>query len=260
MSTAETETQNVDSTETATDKYLKLAATPKEGDKAVVKIRLLDYPGIELFRHWIGEGDKQYPYNCPGPRGGCPACRERSLAKIAGEDHRAIHRMDHRLVVNILDFSEKDNPKLKVYQMSPSVEKSLQFTIDRGEEEESGKTVDFSDPTTYDIKIVKRKTGNEKFDVEYAVQYVAHRDLTATEKALASSKHDLTPETTPATPDVIAAAIAGKRPAAALASAEQKREVEKVLKAQKLDYIDLRVTDPNSLTAARAAEIIRELG
>ena len=77
MST-QTETENTPSTETAVvDKYLKLAATPNKDDKAVIKVRLLDYPGIELFRHWIGEGDVKYPYNCPGPRGGCPACRER---------------------------------------------------------------------------------------------------------------------------------------------------------------------------------------
>lgn len=254
MST-QTETENIPSTETV-DKYLKLAATPNKDDKAVVKIRLLDYPGIELFRHWIGEGDVKYPYNCPGPRGGCPACRERSLAKIAGEDYKQIHRMDHRRVVNVLDLTEKGNPKLKVYQITPSVEKSLKFTT--GQEEEDGKV--YSDPTAYDIKIIKQKTGNDKFDIDYAVQYVAHRELTPTEKALASQKFDLTPETTSALPEVIAAAIKGQRPASQLATDAQKAEVDKVLKAQKLSYVDLKVTNPESLTAAKAAEIIRDLG
>lgn len=254
MST-QTEAENIPSTETV-DKYLKLAATPNKDDKAVVKLRLLDYPGIELFRHWIGEGDVKYPYNCPGPRGGCPACRERSLAKIAGEDYKQIHRMDHRRVVNVLDLTEKDNPKLKVYQITPSVEKSLKFTT--GQEEEDGKV--YSDPTTYDIKIIKQKTGNDKFDIDYAVQYVAHRELTPTEKALAANKFDLTPETAPAQPEVIGAAIKGQRPASQLATDAQKAEVDKVLKAQKLSYSDLKVTNPDALTSAKAQEIVRDLG
>lgn len=254
MSQVETETAPVETVQE--EKYLKLANTPNKDDKAVVKIRLLDYPGVEVFRHWIGEGDTKYPYNCPGPRGGCPACRERSLAKIAGEDYRQIHRMDHRRVVNVLDLNEKDNPKLKVFQISPSVEKSLKFTIER--EEEDGKT--FADPTSYDIKIVKRKTGNEKFDVDYAVQYVAHRELTATEKTLASNKFDLKPETTPVAPEIIGAAIKGQKPASQLATPEQRKEVDKVLKAQKLTYIDLKVTDPEALTSAKAQEIIKDLG
>lgn len=257
MSTETIETQNQDSTQNVPEeRYLKLAATPKRGDKAVAKIRLLDYPGIEVFRHWIGEGDMKYPYNCPGPRGGCPACRERSVAKLAGEDHRQIHRMDHRRVVNVLDLTEQDNPRLKVYSVGPAVEKRLKGTIER--DEEGG--LSFADPTAYDIKIIKRKTGDEKFDVDYDVQYVAHRELTAVEQALASNKLDLKPETTPALPEVIFAAMSGQRPVSQLATDAQRAEVEKVLKAQKLAFIDLKVTDPATLTAAKAAEIIRDLG
>ena len=251
------ETENTPSTETVQEeKYLKLANTPNKGDKAVAKIRLLDCPGVEVFRHWIGEGDVKYPYNCPGPRNGCPACKERSVAKIAGEDHRQIHRMDHRRVVNVLDLNEAGNPKLKVFQLGPAVEKRLKGTVERGEED----GVNFSDPTAYDIKIVKRKTGDEKFDVDYDVIYVAHRELTPTEKALASNKHDLKPETTSALPEVIFAAMKGQRPASQLATPEQKKEVDKVLKAQKLSYIDLKITNPEALTASQAADIIRDLG
>lgn len=256
----ETETENQDSTQTQTqeERYLKLAATPSRGDKATVKIRLLDYPGVEVFRHWIGVGDVKYPYNCPGPRGGCPACRERSLAKIAGEDHRQIHRMDHRRVVNVLDLNEKENPRLKIFSMGPAVEKRLKSIVEQ--EEEGG--VSFADPTSYDIKIVKTKTGDEKFDVDYHVQYVSnsHRELTPIEQALASNKHDLKPETTSALPEAITAAIGGQKPVSQLATAEQRAEVEKVLKAQKLTFIDLKVTNPDSLTAAKASEIIRDLG
>lgn len=251
-----TEPENQDSTQAVEERYLKLAATPNNGDKAVAAIRLLDYPGIEIFRHWIGEGDKQYPYICPGPRGGCPACRERSLAKIAGEDHRQIHRMDHRRVVNVLDLTDKANPKLKILHIAPSVEKSLKFTVGRGEED----GVLFGDPTAYDIKIIKVKTGNEKFDVDYSVQYVSHRELTTIEKALASSKHDLVLETTPALPESILAGMNGKKPVNALASNEQKTQVERVLDAQGLTYLDLRVTNPDSLTAREAAAIIKDLG
>jgi len=257
-----TETENQPSTETVQEeKYLKIPATPNSGDRVTVRMRLLDYPGVELFRHWIGEGDTKYPYNCPGPRGGCPACRERSVAKIAGEDHRQIHRMDHRRVMNVLDLTDKDNPKLKVYQMSPSVEKSLKINVlDRGQEEEDGKTTDYSDPTTYDIKVIKSKTGADKFDIDYGVQYVSHRALTATEKALASNKHDLRQETITAAPEIIAAAIAGQKPTSQLATPEQRAQVDKVLKTQKLSYVDLKVTNPETLTAAKALEIIRDLG
>lgn len=258
MSTEAIETENQDSTQTAVpeEKYLKLAATPNKDDKAVVKMRLLDYPGIEIFRHWIGEGDVKFPYVCPGPRAGCPACRERSVAKLAGEDHRQIHRMDHRRVVNILDLNEKDNPKLKVFAISPSIEKSLKFTIDQ--EDEDGKS--YSDPTAYDIRVVKRKTGSEKFDVEYAVQYSAHRELTAVEKALAANKHDLLPETTPASIELISAAMSGVKPTSQQATPEQRAEVDKVLKAQKLTYLDLRISNPDQLTSKEAQAIIKDLG
>jgi hypothetical protein len=252
------ETENIDSTPAVQEeKYLKLAATPNKDDKVTVKMRLLDYPGIEVFRHWIGEGDIKFPYTCPGPRAGCPACRERSIAKLAGQDHRQIHRMDHRRVVNILDLNEKDNPKLKVFSISPSIEKSLKFTVDQ-EPEDDGKN--YADPTSYDIRVVKRKTGTEKFDVEYAVQYVAHRELTAIEKALAANKHDLVPETTPASTDVIAAAISGVKPTSQLATPEQRAEVDRVLKAQKLSFIDLKITNPDQLTAKEAQAIVRDLG
>lgn len=256
MSTS-TETENTPSTEKVQEeRYLKLANTPNRGDKATVKIRLLDYPGIEVFRHWIGAGDMKYPYNCPGPRGGCPACRERSIAKAAGDDHRQIHRMDHRRVVNVLDLNEKDNPKLKIFSIGPAVEKRLKGIIEQ--EVEDGKS--FSDPTSYDIKIVKSKTGDEKFDVDYHVQYVTHRELTTIEQALASSKHDLKPETTPVTPEEITAAIGGQKPVSQLATPEQRKQVEKVLETQGLKFIDLKVTNPDSLTASKAAEIIRDLG
>jgi hypothetical protein len=255
MSTS-TETQNTPSQETTEEKYLKLGKTDNKGDKAVATIRLLDYPGVEVFRHWIGEGDVKYPYNCPGPRGGCPACKERSIAKLAGDEYRQIHRMDHRNVVNILDVTEKSNPKLKIFQLGPAVQKRLQGTIER--EEEDGKS--FQDPTAYDIKIVKRKTGDDKFDIEYDVIYVAHRELTPAEKTLAANRHDLKAETVSATVEVIGLAMRGQRPGAALATTEQRAEVDKVLKAQKLSFLDLKVTDPEKLTAAKAQEIIRDLG
>lgn len=256
MST-ETETENQDSSQQE-ERYLKLAATPNRGDKAVATIRLLDYPGVEVFRHWIGAGDLKYPYNCPGPRGGCPACRERSIAKIAGEDHRQIHRMDHRRVVNVLDLGDTDNPKLKVFSMGPAVEKRLKSVVEQDEED----GLSFADPTAYDIKIIKTKTGDQKFDVDYDVRYVrnSHKELSPIAKALASNKHDLKPETTSAPLEAISAAMGGQRPASSLASAEQKAQVEKVLEAQGLAFIDVKVTNPDSLTAAKAAEIIRDLG
>lgn len=256
MTDTQTETENQDSTSEQTEpkeeRYLKLAATPNKGDNVVVRLRLLDYPGVSVFRHWIGEGDTKYPYNCPGRRGNCPACAERALAKIRGDEYRQIHRMDHRSVVNLLDLTTPDDPKLKVYSLGPAVEKRLKGTIERGEK--------YADPTTYDISISKRKTGPEKFDVEYDVFYEEHRALTALEEALASNKHDLVPETTPASVEAIGAAMKGERPTSSRASSEQRAAVDKVLKAQGLSFLDIRVSDPDAMSSAKAEEILRDLG
>jgi len=250
----------------AVDKYVKLSdpgwdeAKPvgkQAGTPAKVTLRLLDYPGVGVFRHWIGDAQVKRPFNCPGSKNGCPACRERNIAKLAdteGEGKwRSIHRMDHRDIVNVLELGE--TPKLKVFQISNSVKKRLDAIIARGEQ--------FADPTTYDIEVMKSRTGRNTFDVEYdvfAVKDGNHRPLTADEKALLAKKYDLSQEITPADPQTIAAAMKGLKTGPGPATEEQKAEVQRVLKNQGLTALDVGVTDLDTITAEKAQAIIKDLG
>lgn len=252
----QTETENQES-EVKEERYLRLGATPNKGDKVVVKMRLLDYPGVSIFRHWIGPEGKVYPFICPGRRGNCPACAERAVVKLRGDDWKALHRMDHRLVVNILNLNDPANPKLQTFQIGPAVEKRLKAIID-SDPEEDGTT--YADPNLYDIKVSKRKYGAEMFNVEYEVFQPRHRALTPVEEALASNKYDLTSEITPARPEDIFAAMQGQRPGSSLATPEQRAEVEKALKNRGLSFLDIRILDPDALTTAKAEEILKDLG
>lgn len=258
------------STETQEQKYIKFAdptwdpntddgkGGKGKGGELIIKMRLLDFPGVGVFRHWIGPGDVKRPYNCPGKLGGCPACKERSVAKLKDpeSDWRGIHRMDHRNVVNVLELAEGQAPKLKVFQISNSVEKRLGATIARGAK--------YADPTDYDIEVMKRRTGSKVFDIEYDVFTSGDvpRKLTAAEKEVAAKKFDLKPETTPVSPEEIGAAIAGTggKSGPGPASQEQKDEVLKVLKGQGLSLLDVEIADIDNLTAEKAVKVIHELG
>lgn len=246
-------------------KYVKFADTPwdeakpigKQGSTAKLTIRLLDYPGVGVFRHWIGDSTIKRPYNCPGYKNGCPACRERNIAKLADTEEtgkwRAIHRMDHRDTVNVLEIGETS--KLKIFQISNSVKKRLDAIVARGEQ--------FADPTTYDIEVMKSRTGRNTFDVEYdvfAVKDGNHRPLTADEKALLAKKYDLTLEVVPADPQTIAAAMKGLKSGPGPASEELKAEVLRVVKNQSLNLLDVGVTDIDTMTAEKAQAIIKDLG
>lgn len=235
-------------------KYLKVpdAAWNEEehrGGKVTVKLRLLDYPGVLVFRHWIGDGKIKRPFICPGRKNNCPACRERSIIKVKGGNYQDVYRMDARRFVNVLELSE-DDPKLKIWQYGPSIEKRFTATIERGEK--------YADPTSYDITLMKRKTGKEPFNVEYDVFVDSHRDLTAIEKAIASQKYDIKSETKPNTPEEIEAAMKGNTVSNPLASDDLRAKAAKALKDSTLTWLDANVTDPDSLTQAKALEIINE--
>jgi hypothetical protein len=234
--------------ETVVDKYVKLP-DPAMGEVAEVKLRLLEWPGIPVFQHWIGP-DAQHlrPYNCPSRRAGCPACAERFAAKLKGEDHRNIHRMSKKTFVNALDLST--DPKLKVFAMGPSVASAIEtLTTRKGKE----------DPTTYDITLIKRKTGPEKFNVEYSVFFEEVRPLTKGEKDLADNLYSLTNETTTATNEVIGAAIKGQ-PIARYVDAETAAKVVALLDKQKMKLTDIDVADAEHIPFAKAEEVLKELG
>lgn len=222
----------------------------RRGGKVTAKLRLLDYPGVQVFRHWIGEGKSKRPYICPGKKAGCPACRERGIVKLKGGDYQSIYRMDVRRVVNVLELSEED-PKLRIWQYGPSVEKRFSATIERGDK--------YSDPTAYDITLMKRKTGGATFNVEYDVFVDEMRPLNSTEKALLTQKYDLKTEATPATPEQIEAAMQGQAPEKAqTVTPELKAKVAKALKDQGLTFLDLKIADPDLMTMAKAQEILQE--
>lgn len=242
-------------TETPVDKYVKIPdpswdEEERRGGKATVKLRLLDYPGVQVFRHWIGEGKSKRPYICPGKRGGCPACKERAIVKVKGGEYRDVYRMDVRRVVNVLELSEED-PKLKVWQYGPSIEKRFTATIERGSK--------YSDPTAYDITLMKRKTGPATFNVEYDVFVDEHRELTSVEKALLTQKYDIKAESVPATPDQIQAAMNGQVPVKEqTASPELRAKVSKALKDQGLTFLDVNIGDPELMSETKAREILNE--
>lgn len=237
------------------EKYVKLPdpswdEEERKGGKVTTKLRLLDYPGVLVFRHWIGEGKNRRPFICPGKRGNCPACKERSTVKLRGGDYVNTHRMDARRWVNVLELSEED-PKLKIWQYGPSIEKRFTATIERGDK--------YADPTSYDITVMKRKTGKEPFNVEYDVFVDGHRELTGTEKALATQRFDLKAETKPANPEDIAAAIRGETPVRdQMADDKLRAEVAQALKDNGLTFLDLQIPNPDTLTFAKAKEILRE--
>jgi ssDNA-binding Zn-finger/Zn-ribbon topoisomerase 1 len=51
-----------------------------------------------------------------------------------------------------------------------------------------------------------------------------------------------------------------KTPREELASPTQRAEVDRLLRLKQFTYLDLRITNPSSLTAAHAAELLRDLG
>lgn len=230
-----------------TDKYVKLP-DPAMGEVSEIKLRLLEWPGIQVFQHWIGP-DAQHlrPYNCPSRRAGCPACAERYVAKLKGEDHRNIHRMSKKTFVNALDLSGE--PKLKVFAMGPSVVSAVEtLTTRKGKE----------DPTTYDITLIKRKTGPEKFNVEYSVFFEEVRPLSKEEKALADNLYSLVNETTTATNEVISAAIKGQ-PIAKYVDAETADKVLAALKKHNMKLSDIDIADAEHIPFGKAQEVLEGL-
>ena len=207
-------------------------------------------PGNQVFQHWIGP-DPQHvrPYNCPSRRAGCPACAERQIAKLKGEDHRAIHRISKKNFANVIELS--DDPKLKVYAFGPSVLSAIEtLTTRKGKE----------DPTTYDITVVKRRTGTETFNIEYSTFQEDVRPLTKEEKALAENQYDLTQETAVASNEIIGAAIKGQVPNQ-YADAETVKTVVELLKKHKMTLVDVdpRLSE-DRLPVSKANEILEELG
>jgi hypothetical protein len=238
------------STEIA-DKYVKIPDPKSPGDFEEVKLRFLEWPGNQVFQHWIGP-DPQHvrPYNCPSRRAGCPACAERQIAKLKGEDHRAIHRISKKNFANVLEIS--DDTKLKVYAFGPSVLSAVEtLTTRKGKE----------DPTSYDITVVKRRTGTETFNIEYSAFQEDVRPLTKNEEVLAENKYDLTAETADATNEMIGAAIKGQ-PVYQYADAETAKKVVASLKKHNmvLTDVDPRIIDDQHIPVSKANEVLEELG
>jgi hypothetical protein len=234
------------------DKYIKMKNFDVQdpvGETTEIKVRFLEYPGEQVFQHWIGP-DQQHvrPYNCPSRRAGCPACAERQILKLKGEDHRTLHRISKKNFANVLELSHED-PKLKVFAFGPQIFSAIEtLTTRKGKE----------DPTSYDITVVKRKTGPEKFNIEYATFFEEVRPLTDVEKALAENSFDLTAETTDATNEVIAAAIKGQI-TPRYVDPETAKKVVEALKKHNLELKDVDLANESSIPFERAEEILKEL-
>jgi len=236
---------------TAADKYVKMKGFDKNdpvGETTEIKLRFLEYPGVQVFQHSIGPDSTHVrPYNCPSRRAGCPACAERQIAKLKGEDHRAIHRISKKNFANVLELSE--DPKLKVFAFGPQVLSAIEaLTTRKGKE----------DPTAYDITVVKRKTGHETFNIEYSIFQEDVRPLTKSEKALAESPYDLTAETADASNEIIAAAIKGQ-PVNQYADVATAAKVVEALAKHNMKLSDVNVADDAHIPSGQAEEILREL-
>lgn len=248
--------------ETTADKYFKLtepASGLKVGEVAEARLRLLEWPGVQAIQHWIGpDSTHMRPYNCPNaPRNaqdtwhsknGCPACTERQVAKLKGEEYRNVHRMSKKIFVNVLDLSGAE-PKLKIFSMGPSIITAIEtLTTRKGRE----------NPTTYDLTLVKRKTGNERFNVEYSVFYEDVRQLSDEEKEAAKTLYDLSGETQVASNDAIAAAIKGQ-PTAQYVDADTAKQVVARLAKHKMKLEDIDAADEAHIPTSKAKEVLEGL-
>lgn len=258
------EDDNPDSAPVAEERYLKFDE-PAQGKTVEVKIRILENKPERVFRHWIGPDIKHSrPYNCPSKSGGCPACAERFelknyamtqegdvQAKLLA-DVRELHRMDKKFLVNVLVVGEE--PKVRIYSFGQKVADKLDVLQERMKN---------SDLRDWDLTVIKRKTGPEKFNIDYDVITEEQRPLTDAEKSVAEGRFDLKEEVKPADVEVIATAVAGLKikaqVAGDLATKEQADRLVKAAKAKGYKLSDIDMNDPLSQSAAAVEKMIEAL-
>lgn len=243
------------------DNYLKLVETEQGKPPSKVKIRVLDEKARGVWRHWIGpDRNNARPFNCPSRGGGCAACAERDFLKSKGADHRDLHKMEKKYLVNALVLGEA--PEVKIFSFGKRLSEKMNFLLE-----------EYGDLRDYDITVIRRKTGPEKFNVEYDAIYSddpdpkKRRKLTAAEAQVAETRFPIDDEVKAADREVIAAAVQAAKggvssnghSGGALATPEQIEKLTEVAKSHGFKLGDLQVTNPERETADHINELIAKL-
>lgn len=235
------------------ERYLKL-------NNGATRLRMVDDGPIFKFTHWIGNK----PYNCPGPQGGCPACKANADAKAQfqgdAKDFKAPYRNQRAGLVNVLVYSPE--PAVKIYSFGTTISKALQ-ALDKNE--------DWGDLRDYDVEITRSGTG---LGTTYSVTPKPKKPLSAELQGLVDNgRHDLEKEAIPATISVIATAMGGG-PAPVANAAElpstgandkaskiQVKLLEAAIKRQgaNLTFEDFGI-DPENLTNGEVQSFMQQLG
>lgn len=165
------------------EKWLKLPEPEAVNKTTETTIRFIDATPEDTWRHWL---DNRM-FNCPGMET-CPVCKVRNpLLKIDKEKAQKEYRTDHRFFANVLY-----DGKVKIFSFGPGIAKQLLVFIKKYEEK-------YGDITSYDVTIMKTKTGRLPQNVEYRViPEVPPRDLTDEEVTASEQTYDLKFAVTPA--------------------------------------------------------------
>lgn len=191
------EDNNRTSNENTDSIWLKFPSLENVGDKAEVRMRILQVEPVGVWQHWL-EGR---PFNCPNRD--CPVCLRRNEAKLADPDkYRIDWPMRYRYFINTL----VEGPVVKVFAFSQGLGRDLRSVSEKYESR-------YGPLTAYDITVRRTKTGRLPMNVEYSVFFEDYRELTAEEKAASRELIDLAEFIKPATHEDLVSVANGRMPA-----------------------------------------------
>lgn len=243
------------------DKYLRIPDAD-QGKASKVKVRILDQKARGVWRHWIGpDRTTQRPYNCPSRVGGCLACHERDSLKALGVDYRDTHKMEKKYLVNVLILGAE--PIVRIFSFGKRLSEKMNFLLE-----------EYGDLRDYDITLIKRKTGPEKYNVEYDAIYSddpdpkKRRKLDIPEMAAGDNRFDLDEEVKVADAGTIREAVAGSKgtapatggtPSNGVATPEMIARLTEVAAKQGFKLGDLQITNPEIESADKINQLIAKL-
>lgn len=245
------------------DKYLRIPDA-EQGKASKVKVRVIDQKARGVWRHWIGpDRTSARPFNCPTRGGGCAACAERDFLKSKGVDHRDTHKMEKKYLVNVLILgATPEEQEVRIFSFGKRLSEKMNFLLE-----------EYGDLRDYDITLIKRKTGPEKFNVEYDAIYSddpdpkKRRKLSDLEKSVAETRYDIDEEVKAATREAVAEAVQAAKNGASssnghsseLATPEMIKRLEEVAQSHGFKLGDLQISNPEKETADHINELITKL-
>lgn len=180
------------------DKWLKIPDPEAVGKSTEVMIRILESEPADTWQHWL---DNRV-FNCPG-FATCPVCKVRGeLLKLDKKAAQERYRTAHRFFFNVLH-----DGKVKVFSFGSGLAKDLKVFSEKYEEK-------YGDIRSYDVTIIKRKTGKLKQNVEYsAIPEFPIRELSLEEVSAAETRYELANFTAPASREDLLSVAQGEQPA-----------------------------------------------